>query len=107
MSREDWKSAIARLKPGLSYVQAAEKLGQSYSVTRKWLIIFKYRRVDGRGNSMVRRNAMLNEYSGIDWRKSNVLLALECGKTRERMRQVRCLLRKPKIEARGRKAIAA
>jgi len=79
-------------------------LGEDYAITRKWMLRCKYETRDGRGDSTSRRNVMLAEYANVDWTKSNVMIALQFGKTRERIRQVRDMLGMEKVESRGRKA---
>jgi len=95
--------AIKRLPPGLTYRAAAKTLGMPYMLCRKQLIKVGYIAKDGRGNGVARRQALLREFAGVDWRKSNIGLALELGKSREWIRQVRNLLNQPRVEARGRK----
>ena len=41
-------------------------------------------------------------YGSLDWTKSNLELGRQVNKSRERMRQIRNILGKPKVEARGR-----
>jgi len=104
MSRDDWKSVIQKLPRGLSYQAAARKLGQPYASSRKWLLRFGYAYKDGRGNAERRRATLMREYAGVDWRKSNIGLALELGKTREWIRQVRDIVASSTfVEARGRR----
>ena len=97
--------AIKRLPPGLTYRAAAKSLGMPYMLCRKQLLKVGYIAKDGRGNSVARRQALLREFAGVDWRKSNIGLALELGKSREWIRQVRNIIGAPPVESRGRKRI--
>lgn len=101
MTQDSWKSLISSLPRGLSYSEAATRLGRDYQAVRQAIIRHGYRAVDGRKFSQNGRRKF--QYEGVDWRRSNVAIAREHGVSRELVRRVRDRLRKPFVESRGRK----
>ena len=103
MIKQALRAKIKKLPKGLSYVEAARRLGHEYSSARVALKEMKYPATDGRGQSKTRRQAVLKQFAGADWRMSNIGLALQFGVSREWVRQVREMVGAPFVEARGRK----
>ena len=97
-----WKSLIDSLPDGLTFSEAAKRLGLPYQATRQAIIRYRYPAVDGRRYGQRRVRRMVPE--SIDWRKSNIQIARELLVSRERVRIVRKALGKKRVESRGRKA---
>jgi hypothetical protein len=87
----------------MSYREVARKLRCNYWTANKWCKRFGYHSEDGRKNGHERVAALLLDFAGVDWRKSNQAISNERGQTREWIRQVRQTLGKKKVESRGRK----
>ncbi len=104
MEARDWKKLIRTIPRRSTYEEAAALLGQSYHMTRYWMIRFgkKARRKNNGLRPETRRLC-----KKADWSKSNIVIAAEFGVTRERIRQIRERIGKPKVEARGRRKLIA
>jgi hypothetical protein len=97
----NWRTLIRSLPKGLTFREAASRLGQNYNSTRLAIHRYKYRAVDGRRFSQIVKRKIKVE--AIDWRRSNIEIARELRCSRERVRQLRSSLGKPFVESRGRK----
>jgi len=64
--------------------EVAARLGEPYATVQRWASFCGYAIRDGRGERPARV-----DWSRVNWRKSNVIIAGELGVTRERVRQVR------------------
>lgn len=98
----NWRALIKSLPPGLTFKEAAVRLGRPYNNTRLALHKYRYKAADGRAFSQ--RGQRKVRLEDIDWRQSNVEIARTFGASRELVRQLRKKLRKPFVEARGRKS---
>lgn len=89
-----------RLPKGLSYGEAARRLGLDYQACRKLLLEQGYRATDGRTYAQNGKRRFPAE--DADWTRSNVWLARRYGVSRNLVRMWRDRLGKPKVESRGR-----
>ena len=96
MTKAIGKDIIKSLPPGLTLAKAAKLLRYSQSSVRRWMEATGYEWAKNE-KSLVPKWAM-----DIDWSIPNSDLARNLGLSRERIRQVRDLLGKPKVENRGR-----
>ena len=98
----NWKKLIRSLPKGLTFTEAAARLGQDYNATRLAIHKYGYAAVDGRRYSQMPRRKIRVE--DIDWSKSNIQIARELLASRERVRQLRKSNGKRFVESRGRKS---
>src|SRR5882757_3951467 len=106
MTRAHWKKLILTIPKGTTYQAAADKLGQSYHQTRQWMVEFgKQNKTYRKRVHFWRRQETILKYGKLDYRKSDAQLGREQNRSRERMRQIRLLLGKPRpaIEHRGKR----
>jgi len=92
---------VKSLPFGLSYREAAARIGLPYQRVRLAMIRDKYPVADGRGFSQNGRRKL--NPALLDWSKSNIALARQWKCSRERVRTLRQKLGLPKIESRGRR----
>lgn len=99
MSRKDWQALIDSLPCNLSPRQAARFLKRPEGTVRYWIAKLGYRFADGRRKWSDERlcKARTFNYADIDWGMRDCQLAKKHGVTRERIRQIRVLLNKPKV----------
>lgn len=102
MSTTDWKRMLRALPKGLTFTEAAQRLGTDYQQTRLAIQRHNYSATDGRRYSQNRIRRLAPEQ--VDWKMSNIDIAREFGVSRERVRVLRDRLGKPFVESRGRKA---
>lgn len=100
MTQDLWKSLIDSLPPGLSYTEAATRLGKDYQCVRAAIKRHGYDAVDGRRFSQNHNRKFW--FEGVDWKQSNADIGREHGVSRELVRRVRNRLGKPFVESRGR-----
>lgn len=98
----NWRKLIQSLPKGLTFREAATRLGQDYNQTRLAIHRYRYRAVDGRAFSQVARRK-IKAGASINWLLPNIEIARKLGVSRERVRQLRLAAGKPMIESRGRK----
>lgn len=103
MTQDSWKSLIASLPSGLSYSEAADRLGLDYQSVRQAIRRYRYQAIDGRKFSQDGRRKF--DPDKADWTKSNQWNAIEQKCSRELVRRYRNRLQKPFVESRGRKSI--
>lgn len=102
MTASRYLNRIRRLPRGLTFTEGARRLGISYQKGRRLMQRAGYPAVDGRKYSQHAHRKFVPE--DADWSKSNIALAREWGVTRERVRSLRAIHRKPFVESRGRPA---
>lgn len=100
MTQDSWKSLISSLPKGLSFTEAATRLGMDYQSVRAAIKRHGYKAVDGRRFSQNHNRKFW--FEGVNWKMSNVEIAREHGVSRELVRRVRNRLCKPFVESRGR-----
>lgn len=96
------ETLIEALPPGLTFQEAALRLGVDYQACRRAIQKYGYRASDGRRYCQNSTRKLVPEK--IDWRKSNIQIARELLISRERVRVVRSKIGKPLVESRGRKS---
>lgn len=99
MKRKDWKALIDSLPANLSPRQAAKFLKRPEGTVRYWIARLNYRFADGRHKWSDERLARARtfDYGNVDWSMRDCQLARQYRVSRERIRQIRILLDKPKV----------
>lgn len=97
----NWSDLIACLPPGLTFSEAAARLGTDYQATRNAIKRYGYKAADGRKFSQNGRRKLVPE--NVNWKLSNIEIARRLKISRERVRFMRAQLNKPFVESRGRK----
>jgi hypothetical protein len=100
MTQKVWSDIINALPKDLTIAQVAKLLRHSENLVRRRLEASGYKWVE------VEKSKVPEWARGINWKKTNSDIAFEFGFSRERIRQVRDLLGKAKVENRGRKRIS-
>lgn len=103
MTDKEWNRLLRSLPRGLSYLEAADRLGLHYQQVRNAIKRLGYRAIDGRRFSQNHRRKIRAE--DVDWSMSNIAIARLFGVSKERVRAIRDRLGKPFVESRGRKKI--
>ena len=96
MTKAIGKDIIKSLPPGLTLSKAAKLLRYSQSSVRRWM------EATGYEWATTEKSLVPKWAKGINWMMTNSDIARQLGFSRERIRQVRDLLGKPKVENRGR-----
>ena len=101
--RTDWKTLIASLPAGLTFKQAAQRLGKNYYSVRRALRFYGYCALDGRHTGQINRRKV--DPAKLNWKLSNIALGRKYGMSRERFRKIRLEQGIPVVESRGRKPL--
>lgn len=97
----NWKDLIDCLPPGLTFSEAAKRLGKDYQAVRYAIIRHGYPAADGRRFSQNASRAL--DPAKVDWSLSNIEIARRLGISKQRVSKVRKQLNLPLVESRGRK----
>jgi hypothetical protein len=98
MKENIWPNMIAALPHGMTLEQVAMFFRRSENLMRRRLIEAGY------VVRKIRATGVPNWAKSLDWKQPNVDLAEKLGVSRERVRQIRKAMGKPRVEARGRRA---
>lgn len=97
MNSPHWPRLIEALPPNLTVDEVSQIFRRSANLVRRRLREHKYR-------YRTERKLVIPEWvAKADWSRSNSEIGAEANKSRERVRQWRNILGKPKVESRGRK----
>jgi hypothetical protein len=96
MTKAIWKDIIASLPKGLTIAQAAKLLRYSETLVRRRMEDVGYKW------AVVEKSRVPPWAKDLNWKLANSELARNLCCSRERIRQIRDLLGKPKVENRGR-----